>query len=83
MEGKLIILGDIKPMYTISTDGKVKNIKTGKYLKYGVTTAGYYTVGLQHNDNSRHIYYIHKLVAEMFLEKHDYDEQINHKDKDR
>ena len=83
MEEKLIILGDIKPMYTISTDGNVKNIKTGKYLKYGVTTAGYYTVGLQHNDNSRHIYYIHKLVAEMFLEKHDYDEQINHKDKDR
>ena len=31
MEEKLIILGDIKPMYTISTDGKVKNIKTGNY----------------------------------------------------
>lgn len=83
MEEKLIVLGDIKPMYTISTDGKVKNIKTGKYLKYGVTAAGYYTVGLQHNDNSRHIYYIHKLVAETFLDKCDYDEQVNHIDKDR
>ena len=83
MTEKLIILGNIKPMYSISTDGKVRNIKTGKYLKYGVTTAGYYTVGLQHNDNSRHIYYIHRLVAEMFLEKRDGDEQVNHIDKDR
>lgn len=83
MEERIITYGDIKPIYMISSDGKIRNINTGKYLKYAVTHAGYYTVGLQHNDNSRKIYYIHFLVAEMFLEKQPDDDQINHIDKDR
>lgn len=80
---KLICYDNIKPIYTIDTDGNIKNINSGKYLKTAVTSAGYYTVGLQQTDSSRKIYYIHILVAETFLDKPDNAEQVNHKDKNR
>ena len=80
---KIINYGSIKPIYTIDEYGNIKNINSGKYLKFAVTTAGYYTVGLQHKDNSRKTYYIHILVAEMFLDKPIDAEQVNHLDKDR
>lgn len=83
MEEKLIIYGNIKPIYTINENGEIKNINTNKYLKFAVTTAGYYTVGLQQKDNSRKTYYIHILVAEMFLYKPINSEQVNHIDKNR
>lgn len=79
----IIIYDEIKPIYTIDTEGNIKNINTGKYLKYATTSAGYYTVGLQLKDNSRKIFYIHILVAEMFLDKPFNAEQVNHKDKNR
>lgn len=83
MDERLIIYENIKPIYMIDEYGNIKNINTGKYLKYAVTTAGYYTVGLQQKDNSRKIYYIHILVAETFLTKPNDAEQVNHKDKNR
>ena len=83
MNEKLIIYDNIKPIYTIDENGNVKNKNTGKYLKYAITTAGYYTVGLQQNDITRKIYYIHVLVAEIFLFKPENAEQVNHLDKDR
>lgn len=83
MEEKIIIYDNIKPIYSIDEYGNIKNINSGNYLKYAVTTAGYYTVGLQQKDNSRKTYYIHILVAEMFLPKSENSEQVNHKDKNR
>lgn len=50
MEERIIDYDDIKPIYTIDTEGKIKNIKTGKYLKYAASGVGYYTIGLQRND---------------------------------
>ena len=67
MREKIIEYENIKPIYIINENGEIRNINTGKYLKFAVTTAGYYTVGLQQKDNSRKTYYIHILVAEMFL----------------
>lgn len=80
---RIINYGNIKQIYTIDEFGNIKNINTGKYLKYAVTAAGYYTVGLQHIDNSRKTYYIHILVAETFLNKPLNAEQVNHIDKNR
>lgn len=80
---RIIEYENIKQIYTIDEYGNIKNINSGKYLKYAVTTAGYYTVGLQNNDNSRKTYYIHILVAETFLDKPIYAEQVNHIDKNR
>ena len=80
---KLIEYDNIKPIYTIDTKGNIKNINTGKYLKYAITSAGYYTIGLQQIDNTRKIYYVHILVAEMFIYKPDDAEQVNHLDKNR
>lgn len=83
MREKIIEYENIKPIYIINENGEIRNINTGKYLKFAVTTAGYYTVGLQQKDNSRKTYYIHILVAEMFLCKQDNSEQVNHIDKNR
>lgn len=83
MTEKIIEYDNIKPIYSIDEYGNIKNINSDKYLKYAVTTAGYYTVGLQQKDNTRKIYYIHILVAEMFLNKPENSEQVNHIDKNR
>ena len=69
MEERIIDYDNIKPIYTIDINGRIKNINTGKYLKYAASGAGYYTVGLQRNDNTRKTYNVHKLFAETFLEK--------------
>lgn len=83
MVEKLIIYDNIKPIYYIDENGNIKNKNTNKYLKYAITAAGYQTVGLQQNDNSRKIYYVHILVAEIFLFKPENAEQVNHIDKNR
>ena len=56
---KIIEYKNIKPICTIDTEGNIENIKTGKSLKYATTSDGYYTVGLQQNDNTRKIFYLH------------------------
>ena len=80
---KIIEYKNIKPIYTIDTEGNIENIKTGKSLKYATTSDGYYTVGLQQNDNTRKIFYLHILLAETFLDKPENAEQVNHIDKNR
>lgn len=51
------------PNYGVNGFGEVMNIKTGRYLKPEVIRDGYQRVNL----NGQR-YYIHKLVAELFLE---------------
>ena len=80
---KIIKYDNIKEIYSIDLNGNIKNINSGKYLKPAITGAGYYTIGLQQNDNSRKIYYVHRLVAETFLVKNNNLDQVNHLDKNR
>ena len=51
--------------YEISNNGMVRNKKTGKQLKLGITHCGYYIVTLSHK-NKPHSYAVHKLVMEHF-----------------
>lgn len=65
--------------YTISSDGKVYSIKSGKYLKPRLSMDGYERVALCDNGIRRE-YRIHRLVAETFIENPKNLPQINHKD---
>lgn len=78
-------------LYQVSNGGRVRSLDKldirknqtrrlkGKVLKAQLNTNGYYTVCLCDKGNSK-IVTVHKLVAEVFLEKRCDSECINHKD---
>ena len=74
------------PGYEVSNIGRVRSLKRGKemILKQSKTKDGYYLVCLI-NDGIRQTSYIHRLVAEVFLECKNYlimkNAVVNHKDK--
>lgn len=80
MQEKYKILKDIDLKYAISNFGNIKNIVTNKILKPELTNKGYYRINLSIN-GIRKKYYIHRLVALMFLENNDPKRNnVNHKD---
>lgn len=76
-----IVIKDF-PNYTIDTDGNVKNIKTGRTLKWRISGNGYYGVSLWKN-KKEYKKYIHRLVCEHFLPNPDNLPQVNHKDENK
>lgn len=46
MEEKRIIINDIETDYTVSSEGKVYNTKTGRELKGSITPEGYKNIQL-------------------------------------
>ena len=72
------------PNYEVSNLGSVKNIKTGKLLKVATNNYGYKLVCLS-NNSVKQTGYIHRLVAEAFIDT-DLDTRIcvvNHIDGDK
>lgn len=55
------------PNYEISNLGSVRNIKTGNVLKIATNNSGYKLVCLS-NKNKKQTGYIHRLVAEAFID---------------
>jgi hypothetical protein len=55
------------PNYEISDLGSVRNIKTGKMLKIVTNDSGYKLVCLS-NKNKKRTGYIHRLIAEAFID---------------
>lgn len=68
--------------YSISHDGIVKNIKTGRILKLDLTRRGYLQIELYSNKKSKK-FLVHRLVAMYFLDSYDSVKQVNHIDGDR
>lgn len=69
------------PNYTISNNGIITNIKTERILKQTIQN-GYYTIKLSSNHSSK-MFYIHILVATLFI-KNDLNKRVvNHKDGDK
>jgi len=66
------------PKYSVSTDGQVRNNKTGRILKQflGGTKRAYLCVSLDGKKRG-----VHTLVAEAFLPHEDYQTYVVHKDK--
>lgn len=61
--------------YSISDDGEVYNNKTGRKLKKGISTSGYYHIQLYKNKKV-YMKYIHRLVAQAFIKGE--KEQVDH-----
>lgn len=66
-------------LYEVSSNGKVKSLKKGIFLKTETLPSGYLRVYLTKNKNSRH-FMVHRLVAEAFIPNPDNLPQVNHKD---
>ena len=65
--------------YSVSDFGNVRNDKTGRILKPGVNSTGYYTVSLT-QDKRKATRKIHRLVARAFLLNPDNKPQVDHID---
>ena len=64
--------------YMVSDTGKILNIKRNKHLVNVI--ADRYMVVLLYKKNKRKRYYVHRLVAELFCEKQEGKNYVNHKD---
>lgn len=78
------VWGEIEgyPNYAISNHGEVVNIKFGRSLKPRANSRGYYQVVL-YGDIGRREYYLHQLVAEVFLGDFRSGAHIRHLDGDK
>ena len=65
--------------YSISSLGRVKSNKSGRILKPWRLRQGYLQVGLMAG-GKRFRFLVHRLVAEAFLSKKDYQTDVNHID---
>ncbi|CAL6005042.1 HNH_endonuclease [Hexamita inflata] len=65
--------------YEVSNLGQVKNKTTGRILKQRDSNNGYLVVGLQQNKIQK-ICYIHRLVAQAFLENPNNYNEVDHVD---
>ncbi len=69
-------------LYQVSPDGRVFSLVTNKWLKPRNAGAGYQTVMLYKNKRGKN-FYIHRLVAEAFLDVVDGKDFVNHIDGDK
>lgn len=73
MEEKRIIINDIETDYTVSSEGKVYNTKTGRELKGSITPEGYKNIQLSVKSSGKEgkklkCILLHKLVAKYFVD---------------
>jgi len=68
--------------YAVSSFGKVKNVKTGKILKGFDNGQGYLKVDLC-KDGIRKNCYVHRLMANAFLDNPDDKECVDHRNNDK
>ena len=68
--------------YVVSSFGKIKNTKTARILKAGLSSHGYLTVVLCEDGNRRN-HKIHRLVANAFLNNPNDKLCVDHKDNNR
>ena len=68
--------------YSISTYGRVRNVKTDRILKAGIDGQGYYKVNLRKDKKSKSMN-VHRLVANTFIDNPDNKRCIDHINNDR
>jgi len=70
--------------YTVSKDGRVSSLKTGKILKPHLTSSGYHTVCLSAGSGNSKTVRVHRLVALTYIDKSNKKHNVvNHKDGDK
>ena len=70
------------PNYDVSTDGRVRNSKTGKIMKLKIESSGYIQIGL-YKDKKRSFHRVHRLVSTAFCNKEDNCNVVDHIDHNR
>ena len=69
--------------YVVSSFGKIKNTKTARILKAGLSSHGYLTVALYEDVFAKKSYNIHRLVCRTFINNPDNKECVDHKNNDK
>ena len=64
--------------YEININGIVRNRKTKKIKSYWETKIGYYTVNLLEDNKKGKTYYIHRLVANNYIDNPNNYNEVNH-----
>lgn len=65
--------------YQVNENGEVKNTETGKILNGDINNAGYHRVCLYRKPNKQR-FFIHRLVAELFIPNPNNYNEVNHID---
>lgn len=65
------------PNYEVSSEGRIRNTKTGRVLKFGKTKTGYLQVVL-YKDRKAKYFKVHRLVASIFIPNPENKPQVNH-----
>lgn len=81
-EWKQIVIDDEVYDYEVSTEGRVRNMKTGKILKPKKNNYDYLQVTLYYKGQQR-IKQVHRLVMETFKPTDDKTLEVNHKNYNR
>ena len=81
MTEELKDIKDYEGLYAITRDGDVWSYKSNKFLKHKLAR-GYHQVILCKEGKGK-TYYIHRLVAKVFIPNPDNLPQVNHKDEDK
>ena len=81
MTEELKDIKDYEGLYAITRDGNVWSYKSNKFLKHKLAR-GYHQVILCKEGKGK-TYYIHRLVAKVFIPNPDNLPQVNHKDEDK
>lgn len=81
---KQIIVEEVIYNYEVSTQGRVRNMKTGRVLKSRPNNWGYHVVGIV-NEGKQSWFSVHRLVALHFIENDDVvnKTQCNHINEDK
>ena len=69
--------------YYITLDGNVINKDTGRIMKPEITPKGYYRISIVLSDGSKIKAFIHKLVAQAYIDNPLNKPQVNHKDQNK
>ena len=75
------IVPGTKLKFIIYEDGRIQNVKTGRFLKTIRNRGGYEAIGIMGKEGKIINFRIHRLVAEAFVPgRSDTKNQVNHKD---
>ena len=78
---KRIVYDGVEYDYEVSTEGNVRNVKTGHILKPFDDSRGYLRVGLGRNRAKKKIVRVHRLVATAFIPNPDNLPEVDHIDR--
>lgn len=73
---------DSSSRYSVSSDGRVRNDKTGRILRPAINNCGYPRVTVYDNKKYRS-FLVHRLVALAFIPNPENKPEVNHKDGDK